>query len=153
LQQDTFGNWIINKKYNAPLLAEAICKLESFVYAPSETHYWQHGHSSEADFIYVTTQTLNREQLARLSEEVGPHRSLLIMCSAFRGKLGDGFANLTLKKIPKAVLAKCEWGKDDYSLEIKNLPVAPPADEAPTVPNTRQRRKAAASNKEQRLFE
>ena len=31
-----------------------------------------------------------------------------------------------MKKIPKAVLKKCEWGHDDYSLEIKNLPVAPP---------------------------
>ena len=34
--------------------------------------------------------------------------------------------NLTLKKIPKAVLRKCEWGKDDYSLEIRDLPPAPP---------------------------
>ncbi len=35
------------------------------------------------------------------------------------------FSNLTIKKIPKAVLKKCEWGHDDYSLEIKNLPKAP----------------------------
>jgi len=27
-----------------------------------------------------------------------------------------------VKKIPKAVLNRCEWGKDDYSLEIQNLP-------------------------------
>ncbi|MFN7842430.1 MAG: site-specific DNA-methyltransferase, partial [Pirellula sp.] len=63
LQQDEFGNWIINKKYNAAMLAEALCKLEGFTYAPSETNYWQHGHSTESDFIYVTTQTLSREQL------------------------------------------------------------------------------------------
>ena len=30
-----------------------------------------------------------------------------------------------MKKIPKAVLKKCEWGHDDYSLEIRNLPVRP----------------------------
>jgi hypothetical protein len=30
------------------------------------------------------------------------------------------------KKIPKAVLAKCEWGHDDYSLEIQNLPAKAP---------------------------
>jgi len=35
------------------------------------------------------------------------------------------FENLTVKKIPKAVLKKCEWGHDDYSLEIENLPKAP----------------------------
>ncbi len=38
----------------------------------------------------------------------------------------DTFPNLTLKKIPKAVLSRCEWGKDDYSLQVENLPKAPP---------------------------
>ena len=54
------------------MLAEAVCKLEGFRYAPSETVYWQHGHSTERDFIYVTTQTLNHDQLHQLSDEVGP---------------------------------------------------------------------------------
>jgi adenine-specific DNA-methyltransferase len=123
LEKDRFGNWIINKKYNAAMLAEAICKLEGFTYAPSEDVYWQHGHSTENDFIYVTTQTLTREQFQRLSDEVGEARSLLIMCGAFRVKNLDDFPNLTVKKIPKAVMSRCEWGKDDYSLEIKNLQV------------------------------
>ena len=86
LEKDQFGNWIINKKYNATMLAEAICKLEGFTYAPSEEVYWQHGHSTENDFIYVTTQTLTREQFQRLSDEVGEGRSLLVMCGAFRGR-------------------------------------------------------------------
>jgi len=38
--------------------------------------------------------------------------------------------NLTLKKIPKAVLHRCEWGKDDYSLAIANLPLQVPEPEA-----------------------
>lgn len=125
LQQDEFGNWIINKKYNAAMLAEALCKLEGFTYAPSETNYWQHGYSTESDFIYVTTQTLSREQLQKLSDEVGSQRSLLICCAAYRVKKLDDFPNLTLKKIPLAVMSKCEWGKDYYSLEIKALPDAP----------------------------
>ncbi|HYA91537.1 MAG TPA: site-specific DNA-methyltransferase [Thermodesulfobacteriota bacterium] len=125
LEKDRFGNWIINKKYNAAMLAGAICKLEGFTYAPSEEVYWQHGHSTENDFIYVTTQTLTREQFQRLSDEVGEGRSLLVMCGAFRVKNLDDFPNLTVKKIPKAVMNRCEWGKDDYSLEIKNLPFKP----------------------------
>lgn len=125
LEQDEFGNWIINKKYNGAMLAEALCKLEGFTYSPSETNYWQHGHSTESDFIYVTTQTLSREQLQKLSDEVGSQRSLLICCAAYRVKKLDDFPNLTLKKIPLAVMSKCEWGKDDYSLEIKALPDAP----------------------------
>jgi adenine-specific DNA-methyltransferase len=47
------------------------------------------------------------------------------MCGAFRVKNLDDFPNLTVKKIPKAVMNRCEWGKDDYSLEIKNLPFKP----------------------------
>ncbi|TXH88348.1 MAG: site-specific DNA-methyltransferase [Rhodoferax sp.] len=122
LQQDRWGNWIINKEYNAEMLAAAICKLEGFTYAPNDAHYWQHGYSTEADFIYVTTQTLNGDQLQALSDEVGEGRSLLVCCAAYRGS-ADRFANLTLKKIPKMVLSKCEWGHDDYSLNVENLPM------------------------------
>jgi adenine-specific DNA-methyltransferase len=99
--------------------------LEGFVYAPSETVYWQQGHSTETDFIYVTTQNLSHEQLQHLSDEVGSGRSLLVCCSAFRGR-ADAFPNLTVKKIPNAVLTRCEWGHDDYSLKVENLPQAPP---------------------------
>lgn len=122
LQQDRWGNWVINKEYNSEMLAAAICKLEGFTYAPNDSHYWQHGYSTEADFIYVTTQTLNAEQLHALSEEVGEGRSLLVCCAAYRGSV-DRFANLTLKKIPKMVLSKCEWNHDDYSLNVENLPM------------------------------
>ncbi|HXH13822.1 MAG TPA: site-specific DNA-methyltransferase [Alphaproteobacteria bacterium] len=124
LEKDKWGNWVINKEYNAAMLAEAVCKLEGFIYAPSDTVYWQHGYSTERDFIYVTTQTLRHDQLQQLSDEVGEHRSLLIMCAAFRDK-PERYSNLTIKKIPQAVLARCEWGRDDYSLQVENLPKTP----------------------------
>lgn len=124
IEEDRFGNPVISKKFNPAMLAEAMCKLMNYRYAPSDTHYWIHGQSTETDFIYVTTQTLTREQLIKLSDEVGDKRSLLVCCGAFPGKV-DAFPNLTLKKIPKAVLARCEWDKDDYSLAIANLPTAP----------------------------
>ena len=119
---DQWGNPVINPQFNAAMLAEAMCKLEGFTFEPNPEVYWQHGRSSETDFIYVTTQMMTREMLTRLSDEVGPNRSLLICCSAFKCDVKQ-FGNLTVKKIPKAVLAKCEWGHDDYSLEIANLPV------------------------------
>jgi adenine-specific DNA-methyltransferase len=122
LQQDRWGQWIINKDYNAEMLAAAICKLEGFTYAPSDAHYWQHGKSTENDFIYVTTQSLTPEQLQALSDEVGEGRSLLVCCSAFRGD-ANRYPNLTAKKIPKMVLSRCEWGHDDYSLNVENLPM------------------------------
>ena len=125
LEKDKWGNWVINTDYNAIMLAEALCKLESFTYAPSDSVYWQHGHSTERDFIYVTTASLTHEQLQQLSDEVGPERTLLLLCTAFRGK-PERYPNLTVKKIPKQVLARCEWGHDDYSLKVENLPKAPP---------------------------
>lgn len=124
LETDKWGNWVINKTYNAAMLAEALCKLEGFTYAPSDSIYWQHGHSTERDFIYVTTASLTHEQLQQLSDEVGPDHSLLVLCTAFRGR-GD-YPSLTVKKIPRQVLSRCEWGHDDYSLRVENLPKAPP---------------------------
>jgi len=122
--EDAWGNPVINQKFNAAMLAEAMCKLEGFAYAPDEDLFWIHGHSTERDFIYVTTQFMSKEMLTRISDEVGESRSLMICCSAFRCNQ-DQFSNLDLKKIPNAVLAKCEWGHDDYSLQVENLPEAP----------------------------
>ncbi|MDO8347587.1 MAG: site-specific DNA-methyltransferase [Rugosibacter sp.] len=125
---DRWGNSVVNPEYNAAHLAEALCKIEGFTYAPSEVHWWQHGNSSERDFIYVTTQNLSSEQLQALSDEVGSDQSLLVCCAAFHGvtaaKASERWPNLTLKKIPKMVLARCEWGHDDYSLNVANLPMA-----------------------------
>ena len=127
---DAWGNPIINPDYNPEMLAEALAKLEGFTYKPSETLWWQHGFSSERDFIYVTTQTLSAEQLQALSDEVGENQSLLVCCAAWRGitaaQAAERFANLSLKKNLKMVLARCEWGHDDYSLNVANLPMAEP---------------------------
>lgn len=125
LERDKWGHWVISKEFNAAMLAEAVCRLEGFTYAPSDSIYWQHGRSTERDFLYVTTASLSHDQLQQLSDEVGPRRSLLVVCSAFRGRK-EGYPNLTVKKIPNAVLSRCEWGHDDYSLKVENLPKAPP---------------------------
>lgn len=122
LKKDKWDNYIINPEYNAEMLAEAMCKQLGFTYEPSDTIYWMHGHSTENDFIYVTTQNLTRETLQAISDEVGEERTLLICCKAFRAGKTE-FPNLTLEKIPNAILSRCEWDKDDYSLQIENLPM------------------------------
>ena len=138
LEQDKYGNWVISKHYKPEMLAEAMCKHMGFTYAPSQNpdEYWNHGFSTEADFIFVTTQNLTHQALTKISEDVGPDRSLLICCKAFNAN-PDAFENLTIKKIPHAVLKKCEWGRDDYSLNVANLPMAAADDEEdahPSVP-------------------
>lgn len=123
LEKDKWGREVISRDYDAAMLAQALCKLEGFTYAPSDSVYWQQGQSFESDFIYVTTQTLGPEELAALSEDVGEGRSLLILCAAFRGN-ADLWPNLTIRKIPNHIRSKCEWGHDDYSLNVANLPMA-----------------------------
>lgn len=134
LEKDAWDNWIIAKDYYDPAkLAQAVCKLMGFIYQPDETRYWMQGRSSETDFIYVTTQSLTYEQLAAIAEDVGDERTLLVCCKAFRAN-ADAFPNLTIRKIPQAVLRKCEWGKDDYSLNVANLPEAPRGPDEPDDP-------------------
>jgi len=117
---DKYGNEVINPEFNKEMLAEAVCKLEGFTYSPSEEVYWQHGKSTDTDFVYITTQVLTHEQLAAISEEVGDERTLLVCCAAFRGNL-DVFPNLTVKKIPKSVLHKCQWDWNEYEERVKKL--------------------------------
>lgn len=145
LEKDRHGREVISKDYNAEMLAEALCKLEGFTYAPSDTVYWQQGHSTERDFIYVTTQTLSHEHLSALSEDVGPDNSLLVLCAAFRGS-ADAYPNLTVRKIPNHVRSRCEWGHDDYSLNVDNLPEAPPRIEAVSEPSRKTVRKLDQSD-------
>jgi adenine-specific DNA-methyltransferase len=145
---DRWGNPVINPAYNPAQLSEALCKLEAFTYAPSETRWWQHGHSSERDFIVVTTQNLSAEQLQALADEVGEEQSLLVCCAAYHGvtaaKAAERWPNLTLKKIPKMVLARCEWGHDDYSLNVANLPMAQVEPVAAPAANATRGKKQAA---------
>lgn len=139
LSTDRWGNLVINPEYDAGMLAAAMCKLEGFTYAPSDVLWWQQGHSSECDFIYVTTQTLSAEQLTALSDEVGSDRSLLVCCGAWRGvsaaQAAERWPNLTIKKIPKMVKDRCEWGHDDYSMNVVNLPMAQKTTDAPAQPD------------------
>ncbi len=147
LEKDQWGNWVISKEFNPVMLAEAVCKLEGFTYAPSDSIYWQHGKSTERDFIFITTQNLSSDQLQQLSDEVGQDRTLLVLCFAFRGT-PDRYPNLTVRKIPKQILTRCEWGHDDYSLKVENLPQAPASSIAPSEASIQ-----AAKKGQQSLFE
>lgn len=135
LERDRWGNLVINSQYNAVMLTQAVCKHMGFTYAPNENHYFIHGYSSESDFIYVTTASLTHEQIKAISEELGENRTLLICCKAFKANV-DVFSNITITKIPTALLKKCEWGRDDYSLNINNL--QPRSDEPIEEPGTKQ---------------
>lgn len=122
LKEDQFGHLVINKEYNADMLAAAMAKQEGFTYEPSEDVYWKQGRSSENDYIYTTTQFMTLESIAAIAEQMGEGESLLICCTAFQKECRNRFSNITIKKIPQMLLGRCEFNHDDYSLNIIDLP-------------------------------
>lgn len=122
LKQDKFGNWVISQEYNPDMLAAAMAKQEGFTYLPNEDKFWKQGNSSENDYIFTTTQFITVETLDSIQDEMQEGESILICCKAFQKECKNKYPNITLKKIPQMLLDRCEFGKDDYSLNIVNLP-------------------------------
>lgn len=122
IQKDKYGSEIINTTYNANMLAAAMAKQEGFRYQPDENNYWKQGMSSEKDFIFTTTQFVTLAMLDKLTEELKPGESLLVCCKSFAKGCANRHSNITIKKIPQMLLGRCEFGKDDYSFNIVNLP-------------------------------
>jgi adenine-specific DNA-methyltransferase len=122
LNQDTYGNWVINKKYNPAMLAAAVAKHEGFTFSPDTEHYWKQGRSTEQDFIFTTTEFVTQEHVDKIHSEMAADESLLICCKSFNAS-STRHPNITIKKIPNMLLGRCEFGKEDYSLNIVNMPM------------------------------
>jgi adenine-specific DNA-methyltransferase len=123
LNKNKYDNWVISKEYNADMLAASMAKQEGFTYAPDKDKHWKQGYSAEQDFIFTTTQFVTVELLDQLQDQLQEGESLLICAKKFQPECHNKFKNIVLKKIPKMLLGKCEFGKDDYSLNIINPPV------------------------------
>ncbi len=62
------------------------------------------------------------EQLDKIHSEMKKGESLLICAKSFAPQCKERQSNITIKKIPQLVLGKCEFGKDNYDLNIINSP-------------------------------
>ena len=60
--------------------------------------------------------------LDELAADIGIYESLLICAPAFDTGLNKRYDNITIKKIPQSVLDKCEYGVDNYNLNIVDVP-------------------------------
>jgi len=123
-----------------------MAKQEGFSYLPDETSFWKQGRSSEHDYMFTTTEFLTVESLDSIHDDMKPGESLLICCKAYQKECKHKFSNITLKKIPQMLLGRCEFGKDDYSLNIVNMP----ADENQDVDTPKEISKVAESVQELR---
>ena len=120
--KDEHGNDVFSDKYNAQMLVAAVTKVNGYFYAPDPEIFWKQGYSQDNSFIYVTTQYLTASMLDSLAKEVDAFESLLICAPAFDVGLNKRYDNITVKKIPQSVLDKCEYGVDNYNLNIVEVP-------------------------------
>lgn len=122
IEKDKYGNPIFSDKYNPAMLAAAVAKINGFIYAPNKEIYWKQGYSQDNSFIYVTTQYLNAKLIDSIAEELDLKENLLICAPAFDSDLDKCYDNINVCKIPQSVLKKCEFGIDNYNLNIIDLP-------------------------------
>ena len=122
IEKDKHGNPVFSDKYNSEMLVAAVAKINGFHYAPDRELFWKQGFSQDSSYIYVTTQYLTAAMLDGIAAELSPMENLLICASAFDVGLGKRYDNINVRKIPQSVLSKCEFGADNYNLNIVDVP-------------------------------
>ena len=120
--KDKYGNPVFSEKYNSTMLAAAVVKINGFVYAPNPDTYWKQGYSQDKSYIYVTTQYLTAKMLDELAADIDIFENLLICAPAFDNGLSKRYDNINVRKIPMSVLQKCEFGIENYDLNIIDPP-------------------------------
>lgn len=105
IKNDKLPVYQVNPEYTFEMMCEAICKLEGFRYRPDGNF---HGYSSEKRFIHITNEFVNAEYVMSVATTLGEDQSLLIYGTKIQAdlRLPD---NIEVKKIPKDLLAKCDF--------------------------------------------
>lgn len=123
IEKDKYGNPIISKQYNSNMLIAAVAKLNGYSYAPDPDVFWKQGFSQDKSYIYVTTNYLDSKMLDSIATDLGGMESLLVCAPAFDIGLDKRYDNIQVKKIPQSVLDKCEYGVDNYNLNVVEIPI------------------------------
>lgn len=123
INEDPFGECVINTDYDADTLAAAVALHEGFTYQPSEGLFWKQSVGNENSYLFVTTRHLNSAYLDSIKDTMEDGEYLVIACRSFDGGLEKAYPNITIKKIPQMLLSRCEFGKADYNLNIVHPPV------------------------------
>ena len=122
IEKDKYGNSVISSKYNSTMLIAAVAKLNGYTFAPDPDVFWKHGYSQDKSYIYVTTSYLDAKMLDSIAADISTMECLLICSPAFDIGLNKSYDNIQIKKIPQSVLDKCEYGVNDYNLNIVDIP-------------------------------
>lgn len=122
INRDCFDECIINEKYNADMLAAAVALHEGFSYQPDSSLFWKQAVGNEKSYLFVTTRHLNSTYLDSIKDTMEDGEYLIIACRSYDRGLDKLYGNITIKKIPQMLLSRCEFGKDDYNLNIVRPP-------------------------------
>jgi len=120
--KDANGFEIISDKYDANMLAAAVAKLCGYRYAPRAENPYIHGVNNVGGFIFVTTRYITAPMLGEIAKHIADTQSLVICASAFQLGTKNNYPNIRLRKIPQSVLSKCEYGAENYNLNVVELP-------------------------------
>lgn len=123
INKDGFDEYVINKEYDADMLASAVALHEGFTYAPDSEIFWKQSKGNESSYLFVTTRHLNQSYLDSIKSTMEDGEYLIIACKSFENGLDRIYPNITIKKIPQMLLSRCEFDKDNYNFNIVNPPV------------------------------
>ena len=123
IEKDRYGNPVISSQYNSNMLIAAIAKLNGYNYAPDPDVFWKQGYSQDKSYIYVTTNYMDSKTIDSISLDLGDMETLLVCAPAFDIGLDKRYDNIQVKKIPQSVLDKCEYGVDNYNLNVVDIPI------------------------------
>ena len=121
--KNELGIDVINKEYNAEQLASAIALHEGYSYNPDSSIFWKQAKSGENSYLFVTTSYITPSIITQIEQMMTKEEYLLIACKAFDSACIGQCKQIIIKKIPQMILNLCEFGKDDYSLNIINPPL------------------------------
>lgn len=123
INKDAFGEYVVNKEYDADMLAAAVALHEGFQYQPDDNLFWKQSVGNENSYLFVTTRHLNGTYLDSIKDTMQDDEYLIIACKSFDNGIDKAYDNIVIKKIPQMLLNRCEFGRDDYALNIIHPPI------------------------------
>lgn len=115
---DDFGQEIINPQYSPQMLAASIALHEGYTFDPNPDKYWKQANNGGTGYLFVTTNHVSAELISSINAELGDEEFLLVVCKSYDELARNISKRIAIKKIPQSLLKTCQFGVDDYSLNI-----------------------------------
>ena len=123
INEDKFGEMIINKEYSPEMLANAVALHEGYNFNPNKEIFWKQSKSTENSYLFVTTKYVDINFLNSIKNDMEDEEYLVIACKNYDKVLEKKYSNIEIKKIPEMLLEKCEFNVENYNLNIINTPI------------------------------